>query len=99
MRVMAAAATVAVSALSMSLPFSSVTSPLHPLHGCDACSRADEADVSVMHPGRAEGAAPYRALDEVVLGEGVGELEVLPERGDEADDEGCPECEADAGKH
>jgi len=39
------------------------------------------------------------AGDEAVLGERVGELEVLPERGDEADDEDCPEHEADASKH
>lgn len=88
-----------VSALSINFTFSSVTSPPQPLHGCDACSRADEADVSVMYPGRAEGAAPYWAGDEAVLGEGVGELEVLPERGDEADDEDCPEHEAAASKH
>ena len=94
-----AAATVAVSALSISLIFSSVTSPPHPLHGCDACPRADEADVSVMHPGWAECTAPYWAGDEAFLGERVGELEVLPERSDEADDEDCPEYEADASKH
>jgi len=96
---MAAAATVAVSALSINLTFSSVTSPPHPLHGCDACPRADEADVPVMYPGWAEGTAPYWAGDEAVLGERVGELEVLPERSDEADDEGCPEYEAAASKH
>ena len=39
------------------------------------------------------------AGDEAVLGEFVGELEVLPKCGDEADDEDCPEREADASKH
>lgn len=96
---MAAATTVAVSARSMSLIlFSSVTSPPQPLHGYDACPRA-EANVPMMHPRRAEGTAPYRALDEAILGECVGELEVLPERGDEANDEDRPEREAAASKH
>jgi len=39
------------------------------------------------------------AGDEAFLGERVGELEVLPKRSDEADDEDCPEREADASKH
>jgi len=50
-----------------------------------------------MYPGWAEGAAPYWIIDESVLGEHVGELEVLPECCDEADDKDGPEREAAAG--
>lgn len=88
-----------VLTLSMSLCGFSTLMSLHPLECCDACPRHDEADVPVMYPGWAEDAAPYWAGDEAVLGECIGEFEVLPERGDEADDEGCPEYEAAASKH
>ena len=83
----------------MSLCGFSMLTSLHPLDCCDACPRTNEADVSVMHQGQVECTAPYWAGDEAVLVEHVGELEVFSERGDEADDEDCPEREADASKH